>query len=236
MQRCLWLVVCNWEGSKVQLPETLEKGESLKHSYRLTTSPFNLGLHLGIQNLLGWMFWTELSRALPGRARAAGVKGCITGKIPVQIKIKSCYQCSWSGWKMSLFILLEFAEAAEIHVHCEPLWFVSSPRAQHLMDGKAELAFLIQSPGCSGEGNVGFGASGNEMGVQALCSCQGIAFSACGPSWQLPHFLARCWMSTRKTGSFCFPERTGRCQKLNGSLIPHSPLTRAVSSLSFTFF
>lgn len=37
------------------------------------------------------------------------------------------------------------------------------------MDGKAELAFLIKFLRRSEEGNVDFGASMNELGVQPLC-------------------------------------------------------------------
>lgn len=52
---------------------------------------------------------------------------------------------------MPLFILLKFAEAAKICVHCKPLLFVSYHKAKHLMDGKAELALLIKFLRCSEE-------------------------------------------------------------------------------------
>ena len=94
---------------------------------------------------------------------------------------------------MPLFILLKFAEAAKICVHCKPLLFVSYQKAKHLMDGKAELAFLIKFFRCSEEGNVDFGASVHEIGVQPLCLLlvrEPTALSV-GPFWQPIHFLAR---------------------------------------------
>jgi len=45
-------------------------------------------------------------------------KALLQEKISVQAEIKSCYQCSWNEWKMSLFILLKFASAAKIRAHC----------------------------------------------------------------------------------------------------------------------
>lgn len=70
---------------------------------------------------------------------------------------------------MPLFILPRFAAAAKIRVRCRPLLFVSSHKAKHLMDGKAELAFLIKFLRCLEEGNVDFGAPMNDLGVQPLC-------------------------------------------------------------------
>lgn len=94
---------------------------------------------------------------------------------------------------MPLFILLKFAEAAKIRVHCKPLLFVSYHKTKRLMDGKAELAFLIKFLRCSEEGNVDFSASLNELGLQPYCLLlvrEQTALSV-GPSWQPIHFLAR---------------------------------------------
>lgn len=84
---------------------------------------------------------------------------------------------------MPLFILVKFAEAAKICVHCKPLLFVSYHKTKHLMDGKAELAFLMKFLRCSEEGNVDFGASVNELGHPATlpASGQGTNCSVCGP-------------------------------------------------------
>lgn len=194
MQRCLWLLVWNWEGPKVQLPETLKKGEFSKHIYLLTTSPFNLA-HLGIRNVLGWMFWMELSRALPGRTRAAGVKGCVTGKIPAQIKIKKLLSALLKWMKNALVYPPGVCRSSR-NLWAPVICQLSQSPALNGWESRAGISdpvpWMLQGGKCW---------PWEWAGGPSTLLLSGIACSVCGPSWHVPNFLPRCWMSRRKRGN-----------------------------------
>lgn len=69
---------------------------------------------------------------------------------------------------MSLFILLESAEAAEIPVHCVICQLSQSP-ALNGWESRAGISDPV--PGCSGEGRVGFGHLGMTWGSGNCLLC-----------------------------------------------------------------